>query len=311
MMSLLLLRYLCLCLPVFSGINIEQFGFPILKGAYLGQEPPGVIPEIFAPGVVSTDADEGCSSFSADGQWYLFARARAALDGILYTQQVDSVWTEPDRASFSVGEYDWDFSVAPDGRTVYVSSCRPLREGGLPEREYRIWISERTADGWSDPRLLSFPVNSGQHDSHPFVTRDGTLYFFSNRSGGFGQGDIYYARCYLGQYPDVKNIGAPINTEHHEADPFISPDEDYLVFCSDKPGGFGNTDLYITFREMDGSWMEPVNMGGSINSPFAEYIPYTTPDGRYFFFTSDKSGNREIYWVDAGIVELLRTTVCK
>jgi Tol biopolymer transport system component len=149
-------------------------------------------------------------------------------------------------------------------------------------------------------------VNSGQHDSYPSVTKDGTLYFFSRRDGGLGHGDIYRSTLSNGEYTQVENLGKPINTEYHEVDPYIAQDESYIIFCSDKPGGFGKADFYISFRRDEGLWTEAVHMGGKVNSPQAEYIPYVTPDGKYFFFTSNKSGNRDIYWVDAKIIDELK-----
>lgn len=297
---------LFLCVMAFCPLSnaiLAQDDFPLLKGLYLGQKPPGKTPAVFAPGIISTEAHEGCSSFSGDGRLFLFARAGSTLDGILFMHQIDEIWSQPELAPFSAGKYDWDFMLAPDGRTVFISSGRPISEDSLPEREYRIWISEQLKTGWSEPQLLPFPVNSGQHDSYPSVTEEGTLYFFSNRAGGFGEGDIYRSRQVKGQYPEIENLGAPINTTYHEVDPFIAPDESYLIFCSEKPGGFGRADIYITFRKQNGAWAQPINMGDMINSPFAEYIPSVTPDGRYFFFTSNKSGNRDIYWVDAKILE--------
>ena len=281
-------------------------GFPILTGTYLGQKPPGMMPEVFAPGIISTAATEGGSSFSPDGNFYFFARARSSLDGILIMQPINGVWTKPQLAPFSAGKHDWDFMLAPDGKTVFVASARPLRKGESPTKDHQIWVSEKTDKGWSESRMLPSPVYSGQHDSYPSVTRDGTLYFFSNRSGGLGNGDIYRSRKTNGKYEEVENLSEPINTEHHEVDPFIAPDESYLIFCSDKPGGFGNEDIYITFQNKDGSWTKPVNMCGKINSPYDEYIPYITPDGKYFFFTTNKTGNRDIYWMDARIIEELK-----
>jgi len=284
----------------------DKSDFPVLKGPYLGQKPPGKTPKIFAPGIISTAANEGCSSFSPDGRLYMFVRARSALDGILMMKQIDGVWQKPRLTSFSAGKYDWDFMLAPDGKTVFVSSGRPTQTGGAPLRDYRIWISERSGKGWSEPRLLPAPVNTGRHDSYPSVTNDRTLYFFSNRSGGLGEGDIYLSRSVNGQYKKVENLGIPINTTYHEVDPFIDPDERYLIFCSDKPDGYGKADIYVAFREKNGSWTQPVNMGEKINTPHSEYIPYVTPDGRYFFFTTNKTGNRDIYWVDAKIIKELK-----
>ncbi len=299
-------------MPASAQDNTEEKpDFPVLKGPYLGQKPPGVTPEVFAPGIISTDANEGCCCFSKDGQLFLFARAGSSLPGILMMEQIDGTWTKPRLASFSAGKYDWDFMLSPDSKTVFVSSGRPLKKGGLPQKDYRIWISEQIKNGWSEPRLLPFPVNTGEHDSYPSVTEDGTLYFFSARKGGIGERNIYKSLRINKKYPKVEILGSPINTKHQELDPFIAPDESYLIFCSGKPGGFGKADIYISFRKRDGSWMEPVNMGDKINSSYSEYIPYLTLDGKYFFFTSNKPGNREIYWVDAKVIEVLKPKVLK
>jgi len=311
MKTKIILMLSILLTSIFSDIIIGQNDFPILKGSYLGQKPPGKTPEVFAPGIISTAATEGGSSFSPDGKFYLFARARSSLDGILMMEQIDDVWTKLRLAPFSAGKHDWDFMLAPDGKTVFIASSRPLSKGESPTKDHQIWVSVKTDEGWSESRLLPSPVYSGQHDSYPSVTGDGTLYFFSNRSGGLGHGDIYRSRKTNGKYAEVENLSEPINTEHHEVDPFIAPDESYLIFCSDKPGGYGREDIYVTFQQKDGSWSRPVNMGDKINSPHDEYIPYVTPDGKYFFFTTNKSGNRDIYWVDARIIEELKPNELK
>lgn len=86
----------------------------------------------------------------------------------------------------------------------------------------------------------------------------------------------------------------------------MAADESYLIFCSTKPGGYGRDDFYISFRNEKGSWSKPVNMGEKINSPGSDNRPYITPDGKFFFFTSMKRGNRDIYWVDAEIIAEFR-----
>ena len=303
------IKIIILSILLIPATLIGQDDFPILKGPYLGQKPPGMMPEVFAPGIISTAANEGASSFSPDGKFYLVARASSSLNGILIMEQNNSVWSEPRLAPFSAGKHDWDFMLAPDGKTVFVASARPLRKGESPTKDHQIWVSEKTDQGWSESRLLPSPVYSGQHDSYPSVTGDGILYFFSNRSGGLGSGDIYRSKRINGQYLEVENLGEPINTEQHEVDPFIAPDESYLIFCSDKPGGYGRQDIYATFRKKDGAWTNPVNMGDKINSPYDEYIPNITPDGKYFFFTTNKSGNRDIYWVDAEIIEEIKLRI--
>lgn len=283
--------------------NVRKNDFPVLKGPYLGQKPPGMTPEVFKPGIISTAASEGSSSFSPDGKLYLFTRGRSDLPGILMMEQIEGVWTKPRLAPFSAGRHDWDFMLAPDGKTVFVASARPLRNGESPTRDHQIWTSERKGEDWSEPELLPSPLYSGQHDSYPSPAGNGTLYFFSNRDGGMGEGDIYTSPMQNGQYKIVENLGAPVNGKYHEVDPYIAPDESYLIFCSDRPGGYGKADIYITFREKDGSWTSPRNMGSKVNTSYQEYIPYVTPDGKYFFFTTNKSGNRDIYWVDVKIID--------
>jgi hypothetical protein len=124
--------------------------------------------------------------------------------------------------------------------------------------------------------------------------------------------EIYRSRLVDGKYIEPENLGAPINTEFDEWDPYIAPDESYLVYCSMKPGGYGKDDLYISFKKEDDSWTHPINMGAEINSSGWENRPYVTLDGKFFFFTSTKpppkgvdakaAGGRDIYWVDARII---------
>ena len=79
-----------------------------------------------------------------------------------------------------------------------------------------------------------------------------------------------------------------------------------MIICSNKSGGFGSFDIYILFPNAEGFWTEPINIGDKINSKFTEYIPYVTPDNKYFFFTSTSTGKGDIYWVDAKIIEDLK-----
>ena len=90
-----------------------------------------------------------------------------------------------------------------------------------------------------------------------------------------------------------------INTEHYEADVFIAPDESYMIFCAVRPDGFGRGDLYISFNDGGGNWTEAKNMGDLINSNGHELCPFVSPDGQYFFYTS----NQDIYWVSTSIID--------
>jgi len=290
-----------------SEAQEKESDFPVLKGPYIGQKPPGMTPEIFAPGIVSTDHNEGCSGFINDGKLFIFRRTFSRnSDAIYITELKDGTWTKPYPAPFKSKVYDGDFTFAPDNKTLYFTSRRSPDNLEQSSPDSNIWVVTKTDEGWSEPRMLESPINSEHHDSYPSVTAGGTLYFFCRGRGGFGESDIFRSRFIGGKYAKIENLGELINTEYHEWDPFIAPDESFLIFCSTRPGGLGRDDLYITFQTKNGAWTEPVNMGEEINSPESENRPSVTPDGKYFFFTSNKTGNREIYWVDAKIIDRFR-----
>lgn len=286
----------------------QQNDFPILKGPYLGQKPPGLTPDIFAPGIISTDANEGCSGFLREGALFVFSQTKSESDTkeIFITEMKNGAWTQPEQAPFDSRHSDGDFTVAPDGRTVYFTSRRSLYEKDEKSDSSNIWVTEIIEGNWLAPRPLEYPVNTEYSDSYPSVTQDGTIYFFSRRPGGLGGSDIYMSRFIDGKYTEVENLGAVINTREDEWDPFIAPDESFLIFCSTKDGGFGRDDLYVSFRIQDGSWAEPVNMGEHFNSSGLDNRPYITPDGKYFFFVSATSGSRDIYWVDAKVISFAK-----
>ena len=98
----------------------------------------------------------------------------------------------------------------------------------------------------------------------------------------------------------------PINTEYREFDAYVTPDEKMIIFSSVKPGGFGGADIYISWKNNDGKWIEPRNIGSEINSAGSEYGSTISPDGKYLFYTSNKNGNEDIYWISSKIIEELK-----
>ena len=89
--------------------------------------------------------------------------------------------------------------------------------------------------------------------------------------------------------------------------PFVSPGMQFLVFTSmDRPDSYGGADLYISFRSKEGAWEKAVNMGAEVNSDYLECWPAFSPDAKFLFFVSDRSGKDRIYWMDTSIIELLK-----
>jgi Tol biopolymer transport system component len=110
-----------------------------------------------------------------------------------------------------------------------------------------------------------------------------------------------------GKYAEPENLGKGINTPEREYDAFVAPDETYLIFSSYRLGeGLGKSDLYISFRSTGGRWGKARNLGKLINSRESEFSPAVSPDGKYFFFTSTRLGQGDIYWVDAAVLDRYR-----
>jgi Tol biopolymer transport system component len=278
-----------------------------VKGEYLGQEPPGMTPELFAPGIVSTDNTELNSVFTPDGKEFYFSIRKDDKYTIMFMQQDDGRWSEPKVTTFSTDYSNVDMCVSYDGEMMFYGSNRPLSGQGPAEPGFDIWMVRRTETGWSEPENLGPEVNSGEHQIYPTVTKDGTLYFQSRRDGNVGGSDVYRARLADGKYLKPENVGNAINTEANEGDVLIAPDESFLIVSSrGRSDSLGGSDLYISFRRPDGSWTNAKNMGKVINSDATEYCPMLSPDGRYLFFTSTRTGNGDIYWVDAKIIDTLK-----
>ena len=305
---------LMLSVALFSVVAAGGATEPTLlsaSGPYLGEDPPGMTPRIFAPGIVNTADHEGCAEFSRSGTRFLFHRLEKGLekwdDIPVFLMEIEEAgWSPPRPAPFESDYQDWDYHFTPDGRWLYLTSLRPTEPEGPPPKHGNIWKVEVTESGWGRPILLPPPINGLEHhDSSPSLTNDGTLYFFSSRDGGFGRADIYRARMTNGAYTEVENLGSVINTEHSEYDLVIAPDESFLVFSSTRPGGFGEVDLYVSFRGSNGKWGEPRNLGGKVNATGAVF-PSLTDDGKYLFFQSRPDDCGTIFWVSTAVIHELR-----
>ena len=103
-----------------------------------------------------------------------------------------------------------------------------------------------------------------------------------------------------------------INSNYEEFNwtPYISPDESYLIFSSKRKDSRAFNDLYISFKQKDGGWSIPINMGDKINNGSHVRFPNVSPDGKYLFFTRDNGDRRDdVYWMDAGIIDELRKSM--
>jgi hypothetical protein len=300
----------------------QKDDFPVLQGPYLGQKPPGMTPEIFAPGIISTGYDERIAAFTPDGKEFYYVLYGAPHMIILFTKEENGRWTKPRVTPFS-DKYGSEFNISPDGSKIVFASFQPLDNKG-PESEIgHTWIVERRDTGWGEPKPLR-PELFG----YPSLSSAGHLYINPRREDGMGGEDIYVSKLIDGEYTEPENLGEQVNSEIDEIDPFIAPDESYILFL--RREGFGGADIYISFRKEDASWTKAKNMGEPINSSASELCPSVSPDGKYFFFTSYRSihkpysdvpltyeekirilnsygnGQGDIYWVDAKVIDNLK-----
>jgi len=299
--------------------------FPALKGPYLGQTPPGKVPEIFAPGLITTYQSQSYIAFLNEARVCVFSASTERGHETYYTYEKNGRWTEPQRAPFEELQGHPNYTTGPLGRKVYFHSGRPTHPDDTREDD-NIWTIEWTGSGWAEPEALPAPANSEFGEAYPSATSDGTVYFFTWRREGARGDDIWVSRCINGQYREAQRLPWPINTDFIEYDPYISPDESFLIFGSTRPGGYGNSDNYICFRKEDGNWTSPVNLGRPLNSSSWDLCANGTPDGKYFFFTSGrktdvekgnigkKSGEEpaedsDLYWADFSFIEDLKNIV--
>lgn len=249
-------------------------------------------PTIFAEGVVSTGDFESHPAFTPDGKTLYFLKSSPTFNfwTIMVTHFKNNRWTTPEVLSIS-GQYrDADPFITSDGSKFFFISDRPNNDPDRTQekRSLDIWMMEKTATGWSAPRNLGASVNSSGDEWYPTVAADGTLYFGSDRAGGKGRTDLYRSRLVDGKYNTPENLGESINSQFDEYEPYIAPDQSYLIFMAARPDGLGGSDLYISYQR-NGSWTKAVNLGDKINSKGSEYSPTVSPDGKYFFWSSTRS----------------------
>jgi len=282
--------------------NMEKENFPVLKGPYLGQKAPGMVPEIFALEIISTEHSEGSSGFAHNGTVFIFQRFINRECHTYMMTRENNVWSTPELIPFwKQLIHNGDFVISPDDSTMFYQVKRQVSD----RLDSDIWQVEIGQKNFSGRHVLPAPINTSKNESFASQTRNGDLYFFSQRHGGIGQFDLYMSEYKNGIYMEPINLNR-LNTPFHEWDPYIDPDERYLIFCSTRPGGMGRDDLYISFKNKENQWCDPIHMGDLINSSNSENRPYATNDGRFFYYTSSKRGNRDIYWVDAKIIETLK-----
>ncbi|MBN2185303.1 MAG: PD40 domain-containing protein [Candidatus Krumholzibacteriota bacterium] len=315
-------------------VSRQDNPFPVLKGEYFGQIPPGSEPKVFAPGLISTGLFTRDIAMTPDGKEIYFTAVIGfyRITQILVTKNTGGVWTKPEVASFS-GNPDYmdaEPAISPDGSKFLFLSTRPDSANGIEAGNQNIWMMDRIGGSWGAPYTPGPPITTEAAEFFPSMTNDGTLYFTRNE----GRANyIFRSRIVDGIYTEPEKLPENINSTTQQYNAFISPDESYLIVpVAGHKDGLGGDDYFISFRNKDDIWSELINMGDKVNTPGGrEHSPYVSPDGKYFFFMSERmkkafehpeggmtrdlmlrmsgepgGGTAGIYWVDASFIEELR-----
>jgi Tol biopolymer transport system component len=296
-----------------------------LRGPYLGQIATDK-PQLFSAGIVSTSHQELNAAFSPAGDELLFTLAdamRTEYTLLRIVRDASGTWGQPAVAPFSGRYSDADPVFTGDGSRVYFISQRPAPGAGpSPRKDFDIWYVERNAGNYGEPVRLPAPVNTDADEFYVSLTRTGSIYFSRN--------DDIQRAIPAGDSFTVEPLGPAINgPKSAEFDPFVAPDESYLLFTSaGRPDSLGRGDLYVSFQTA-GAWQPARSLGPAINTKYFEYCPIVSPDGSHFFFTSYKkseaspgtprtleqligtydsvdNGLGNVYWLKADFLEAMR-----
>ncbi|AXT59543.1 hypothetical protein D1816_03960 [Aquimarina sp. AD10] len=258
--------------------SVNDPDFPALEDRYLGQKPPGLIPELFAPGIVSTEEYvEFGGDFTPDMKEFYFSRygGKYKKRTLFIMQYKNHKWSSASVLSTDTEKYRDQFNPG--------------------------WSEMKSLDPFKD-----IPI-------HGLSVSDKGTYYIDEYTRE-GDGVLRYSQLINGVREAPKPVDKVINTGKWVAHPFIAPDESYLMWDVEKEGDYG-ADIYISFRQKDGSWGAAINMGDTINTGLYDQSPRVTPDGKYlFFYKGDEKvradGSKYLvgnpYWVDAQVIENLR-----
>ncbi len=336
MKSLILITLLALLSFTITG---QQIKTPNLNLQYLGQKPPGLTPELFAPDIIATGYYERDITFSPNGTEIFYGILTDRNVTILYTRLEGNKWTEPEIAPFTRNSkyFFLEPCFSPDGKTVYFLSTKPP-SGKEPRPGWayqNIWASDKQSDGtWGEIYNSDTVFNRPNSQFYPSLTKTGTLYF-TRSDAKTGKSEILRARKTGNRFDTPQLLPTAINGNGNIYNAFISPDESFLIACVENKNneinpGFSN--YYIFFRDNNDNWSEGKSFGPEINITGSNAISASvSPDGKYLFFSAKKTnekmkelsskytlgslkeflnspqnGNYDIYWVSTGVIDALR-----
>jgi len=250
---------------------------------------------------INTTADEYSPIATADEKTLIFTRQIGRNEDFYQANRENKQWEKATYLSDRINtpnNNEGAQSISQDGKFLFFTGCN--RPDGMGRCD--IYVSQKKGNDWGKPFDLSSPINTSGWESQPSISADGrTLYFVSNRKGGYGGYDIWKSQLTDKGWGEPENLGPNINTAYNEQWPFIHADDNTLYFCSNGWPGMGNQDLFVSRLGTDGKWGKPENLGYPINSHGDETALTLTANGATAYFASNNLkgfGGFDIYSFD-------------
>ena len=236
---------------------------------------------------INTKDLEYFPSLTIDGKKMIFTRRIASDEDFYESNFVNGKWSraEPLGGKVNTNLNEGAQNISQDGQLLIFTGCNyPEGEGSCD-----LYFSIKTNNGWSEPQNLGPVVNTDFWESSPSLSPDKRdLYFASSRAGGFGGRDIWVThRLPTGKWSRPENLGEAVNTSGDESCPFMHADNETLYFNSNGHPGYGMTDLFLSKKVNDSSWVVAENLGYPINTIDDQGSLIVAADGKTAYYASD------------------------
>ena len=212
------------------------------------------------------------------------------ISSLVNIKKLNGHWSTPEVAFFSGQFLDMEPFFSEDGLTLYFVSNRPLESFSTEAKDFDIWYVTRASLGgeWSNPKNIGAPINTKMDEFYPVITKSKNLYFTLDNNELNQKDDIYVSKFVNGIYTKPERLDNTINSNGHEFNAFVSPDESFMIYtCYNRADGQGSGDLYISYRT-DNGWTEAKNLGVDINSDKMDYCPFVDIHTNILYFTSKR-----------------------
>ena len=228
----------------------------------------------------------------ADEAYFTIQSPLGEISTIAVIKMKNGKWQKPEMVNFSGKFKDLEPFISSDGLKLYFVSNRPIDKSSSESKDFDIWFVTRknAKSAWSTPQNLGSPVNTKDDEFYPTLSANGNIYFTKEKTNPQTNPDIMFSKWDGENFSTPVNLGDAINTEGHEYNSYIAPDESFLIFGGyRRKDGFGSGDLYISFRNKVGIWSKATNLGKDINSNAMDYCPFIDWNTKTLYFTSRRS----------------------